>query len=637
MCGIAGIWTNTPEAGRIRMELDDAVTRLRHRGPDDSGVWINDIGVGLGHTRLSILDLSALGRQPMVSPDGRQVIVFNGEVYNFAELRTELQRAGHVFRSTGDTEVILHAFREWGVDAVKKFVGMFAIALWDETAQTLHLMRDRIGVKPLYFGWDGATLCFGSELKALRAFRHWDPSIARHSLGEYLQYGYISEDRTIYQGVHKLKPGHRLTLKRYQQPIVEPYWSVLDSIDQQIQGTERAIELELEGLLIDCLRYRMVSDVPVGVYLSGGVDSSLVTALLAKHYDQPIRTFTIGFSEDSHDESQWARKVAQHCGTLHREYLLNVNEALSIAQDWGKLFDEPFGDSSGIPTLLVSRLAAEEVKVVLSADGGDELFSGYKAYRGVLDRLRLLSRVPPWLRDASSRGLSIVSPDRLESLLSAASAPPSVRTALVRKIRRARGMLGGGAGAVMDVAKSKWYPDQIQHLLGHYEPPRPTADCYPGTPTDQISLWDFHHYLPEDILTKVDRTTMACSIEGREPLLDHRLSEFAFRLPLHLRRGALGPKHILKSILYRYVPRELVDRPKQGFAIPLETWLRTDLKDLAHDYLAEDRIRNAGLMDPLLVRRVLRDFFGGAPHLTLPVWFLLAFEMWREHWGRPSA
>ena len=630
MCGIVGIWAKGLDANAVREDVEEATARLRLRGPDDRGIWTNGSGLTLGHTRLSILDLSALGHQPMVSPDGRHVVVFNGEIYNFAEIRARLSVAGHSFAGTGDTEVILHAFREWGSDAVQQFIGMFAIALWDEQERTLELIRDRIGVKPLYFGWDGRSLCFGSQLKALRAFRHWTPEIDPQSLGEFLQYGYISEDRSIYKGIYKLRPGHRLSLKPGRQPVIERYWSVLDALATPLQGSDRDLEAELEELLIDSFQLRMVSDVPVGVYLSGGIDSSLVTAVLAKRHNRPIRTFTIGFNEDTHDESKWAKKVAHHCGTVHTEYVLGVEKAMSIARDWGNLFDEPFGDPSGIPTLLVSRLASEEVKVVLSADGGDELFNGYDVYTSVLERSRALSAIPRWLSRYSAEALEFALPRRL---LGNSVVISRLGTAL-GKVTRLKGMLSQPSpGRVMDIYLSHWYPEELNRLIGSYRPPRSDAQLYPGTAADQISLWDFHHYLPEDILTKMDRMTMAVSIEGREPLLDHRLAEFAFRLPLHLRRGALGPKHILKSILHRYVPRELVDRPKQGFGIPLESWLRTDLRELANDYLSEQRIGDAGLLDCKLVRKLVKNFYDGNGDLTSPLWFLLAFELWRERWG----
>lgn len=631
MCGIAGIWAKDYDPGFLQQDLAKAVASLKHRGPDDRGTWVNQTGVALGHTRLSILDLSSLGHQPMVSSDGRHVLVFNGEIYNFAAIRAELATKGHRFRGSGDTEVVLHAFREWGSAAVNKFIGMFAIALWDEHEQVLELIRDRIGVKPLYFGWDGSSLCFGSELKALRAFGHWTPQIDPQALGEFLQYGYIAEDRSIYKGIYKLKPGHRLRLKRGQQPEIQPYWSVLDFVGNPLHGNDQEIEAALEELLVDAFRYRMVSDVPVGVYLSGGVDSSLLTALLARHHGQSIHTFTIGFAESEHDESGWAEKVARHCGTNHTEYILSAREALDIATDWGNLFDEPFGDASGIPTLLVSRLASQEVKVVLSADGGDELFSGYQTYSSVLSRLKRITAMPGWLTKTAAAGLALASPPRLGPVATHLSFLTSPLGQAIGKIRRLRMMLlEPSAGNMLDAYSSASTPADVSRLLGHYNSPRRSADSYPGGPADQISLWDFHHYLPEDILTKVDRTTMAVSIEGREPLLDHRLAEFAFQLPLSLRRGSLGPKHILKSILYRHVPRHLVDRPKQGFGIPLDDWLRHDLRTLVTYYLAEDRIRQAGLMDARLVRLLVDSFYKGNRDLTTPLWFLLAFEMWRE-------
>ena len=634
MCGIAGIWSMQGDNADIRQELLEAVSRLRHRGPDDRGTWTNDAGVGLGHTRLSIIDLTQFGHQPMVSADGRHVIVFNGEIYNHAELRKQLQAAGHTFAGTGDTEVILHAFREWGTAAVRRFIGMFAIAFWDQQEQKLELIRDRIGVKPLYYGWDGKTLCFGSELKALRAFRHWTPRINPQAVGEFLQYGFISESRSIYEDVFKLQPGHRLVLRRGHEPVLEPYWSVLDHAREPLSGSDQDIEAQLEALLIDAFRYRMVSDVPVGVFLSGGVDSSLVTAILAKHYDRPIQTFTIGFAEDSHDESAWAARVAAHCGTQHATRTLHARDAAQLVGTWGTLFDEPFGDFTGSPALLLARVASENVKVVLSADGGDELFSGYNSYTAVLDRLRTLGHVPSWVARATSSSLAALYPSRLDALMKRLHVPTPWRKSADRKAYRLKHQLDDPTpGGLMDLAMSYWRPDDISTLLGRYTPPRKSANSYPGDAANQISLLDFHHYLPEDILTKVDRTTMAASIEGREPLIDHRIAEFAFRLPQHLRRGPLGPKHLLKRILYRYVPRSLVDRPKQGFSVPLESWLRDDLKALVSDYLAEDRIRRAGIMDWRLVSQVRKEFAEGDSHLALPVWFLVAFEMWREQWG----
>lgn len=633
MCGIVGIWAKGYDRDHLRGDLEKAVASLHHRGPDDRGTWTNELGLALGHTRLSILDLSPHAHQPMTVGDGRYVISFNGEIYNFAELRERLASAGHQFHGSGDTEVVLHAFQEWGSNAVRQFIGMFAFALWDEQEQTLELVRDRVGVKPLYFGWEGGSLCFASELKALRHFRHWQPEVDRQALGEFLQYGYVPEDRTIYRGVHKLRPGHRLVLKRGRAPVVEPYWSLPDEIRDPLRARDEDIEVELESLLVDAFRYRMVSDVPVGVYLSGGIDSSLVTALLAAHHDRTIRTFTIGFAESTHDESRAARCVAEHCGTEHTDYMLAPREALEIARGWGDLFDEPFADSSSIPTLLISRLASRDVKVVLSADGGDELFSGYNSYTSVLERHERLGRLPRWLFATARRSTGLMTPALTGLAQSRIFGSANRRGSLARKLHRMNGMLADPTPeGLMDVAMSHWYPEQIGRLIGSYDAPG-TDHSYPGGPAIQISLRDFHHYLPGDILTKVDRMTMAASIEGREPLLDHRLAEFAFRLPPHLRRGSLGPKHILKRILYRHVPRALVDRPKRGFAIPMVSWLNDEFKPLVLDLLSPERIKQGAMMDPRLVTRTVSDFYDGNTYLAQPLWFLLTFEMWRERWG----
>jgi asparagine synthase (glutamine-hydrolysing) len=634
MCGITGFFSPNGDTESLTRDLSAAVASLVHRGPDDGGVWVSPAGAGLGHRRLSIIDLSERGHQPMVSKNGRFVMVFNGEIYNFTEIKDSLAPFGYALDGAGDSEVILAAFQQWGPAAVNRFIGMFAIGLWDERERTLHLIRDRVGVKPLYYGWDGRTIWFGSELKALRAFRHWQPQIDPQALWEFLQYGYISPPRSIYSQVRSVPPGCRVELREGATPRVLVYWNLLEQTSRPLEGDDAALEAQLETLLTDAFRYRLVSDVPVGVFLSGGVDSSLVTAILARESSQPLRTFTIGFKDDHRDESQWARKVAAHLGTTHTEYILEVQEAMGLARDWGSLFDEPFADASGLPTLLVSKLARAEVKVALSADGGDELFMGYSVYDDVLARLDALSRVPSWVKTASAHSLSYASVEAVDGALSRLGGSAAARGRVTRRIRRARAVMPDATMArVYDAAISYWLPEEVAELVGDGSNPRVLADWYPGTPLEQMCLWDFHNYLPGDVLTKVDRTTMAVSLEGREPMLDHRLVEFAFRLPAHLRRGVLGPKHILKKILYRYVPRELVDRPKQGFAIPLERWLREDLRDLVNDYLSEERVRRAGVFDVDIVQRLVRDFYGGNGRAAEQLWFLLAFELWREKWG----
>ena len=626
MCGITGYWARRGDPSSWLKDLGGSVESLRQRGPDDSGVWVRPGGrVALGHTRLSILDLSPAGHQPMHSADGSLTMVFNGEVYNFASVRAELEALGHRFRSSGDSEVILAALREWGVAAVEKFIGMFAIAVWNERERRLWLLRDRMGVKPLYYAFDGSSFWFGSELKALRAFRAWQPRIDSDAVGEFLQYGYVSAPRSIYRDVSKLMPGHWLELGEVGEPVAHSYWQP-PSDDAPMEGSEEDFERLLETLLVDACRYRMVSDVPVGVFLSGGLDSSLVTALLQHRSGGEIRTFTIGFDDPRYDESQWAKKVANHLGTRHTEKIVTANDMLGVMGEWAGLFDEPFGDQSGVPTYLVSKMAREHVKVALSADGGDELFCGYSHYGVVLDREKSLARIPAPVRAAIAK----IPLGPLHAVNS-----HSMRRNVVERVEKLHVLFPNLDRPTMyDLAMSFWTPWDIEALLGRKPAPRERVEA--GGFAEQMVRCDLRHYLPDDILVKVDRTTMAAGLEGRDPLLDHRLVEFALRLPLSMRRGALGTKHLLRKVLYRHVPRELIERPKQGFAIPLSRWLRGELAPLIDDYLAPSRIRDGGVLDPDLVTRAVRNFRDGGPandRLDVQkVWLLIAFEMWRERW-----
>jgi asparagine synthase (glutamine-hydrolysing) len=650
MCGITGYWVRRGDATRWLADMDAAVEALRRRGPDDRGVWVRPGGrVALGHTRLSILDLSPLGHQPMHSPglapsgtgsnDGAISMVFNGEVYNFAAIRADLESLGHRFRSSGDSEVILAAYRQWGVAAAEKFIGMFAIAFWDERTHQLVLLRDRMGVKPLYYAWDGDVMWFGSELKALRAHRAWEPRIDSNALGEYLQYGYVSAPRAIYRNVHKLLPGHWLELGELGEPKVHRYWA--PPLAEPTEATEEELEERLEHLLIDAFRYRMISDVPLGVFLSGGIDSSLVAAILKVHGGGELRTFTIGFDDPRFDESGRAREVARHLGTRHTERILSGRDMRDVLTHWADLFDEPFGDSSGVPTYLVSLLARENVKVALSADGGDELFHGYNHYGVCLERERFFERVPGAARRAMSAGLNAFAAGGIAELTQNLPLPAGLRhvarrgvaerldklTALLPNIDRVR---------LYDFALTSWAPWEIAPLTGAAPRARDSVEPVAGTFAEQMSYNDLRYFLPDDILVKVDRTTMATGLEGREPLLDHRIVEFALKLPLRYRRGPLGPKHLLRKILYRYVPREILERPKQGFAVPLAPWLRGELAPLVSEYLSERRIREGGLFDPARVARAVANFReGGAGNDRLDsqkLWYLLAFEMWREKW-----
>jgi asparagine synthase (glutamine-hydrolysing) len=616
MCGIAGYWFKNRAPEAAQQWLRDGLASLHHRGPDDRGAWF-ETGVGMGHTRLSILDLSPLGHQPMASRNGRWMMVFNGEVYNFREIRKDLELLGHTFLGTGDSEVILEAFSEWGPGAVRRFVGMFAIALWSKADRRLYLVRDRVGVKPLYYGWNASSLWFGSELKALRAFKHWSPQLDRSAMVDFFRYGYIAEPRSIYQDVFKLPPGHWLEVAPDGEKKLEPYWSVLDAALNQRQGSEDELAEELEALMIDAFRYRMISDVPVGVFLSGGIDSSSVAAILQHHAGQRIKTYTIGFDDAAFDESPHAERVARHLGTDHTTRILKVKDAMRILPQWGNLYDEPFGDRSGIPTLLVSQIASESVKVVLSADGGDELFSGYNGYTHMFAQRRKRAAIPEWLGAATVAALRALPVDQLDGQLAAQRWPAQLNHRLRRRVTmpcaKIRDRLQTRTmGEMFDQALAVWSYDELRRLLGwDGHPVRSNCDIYAGEDGEKLCLWDLHHYLPANILTKVDRATMAVSIEGREPLLDHRLVEFAFALPFRFRRSTGGPKHLLRKVLYKYVPREYLDRPKQGFDVPLGQWLAKDLALLIDQYLESSLIAAQGIFDTEVVRRLLARFRAG--------------------------
>ena len=646
MCGITGYWVRRGDPAPWLADLGGAVAALKQRGPDDNGVWVRPGGrVALGHTRLSILDLSPLGHQPMHSHDDSITMVFNGEVYNFAAIRAELESLGHRFRSTGDSEVILAAYREWGVKAVDRFIGMFAIAFWDERTRRLTLLRDRMGVKPLYYAWNGSTLWFGSELKALRAHAAWQPEIDRNALAEYLQYGYVSAPRSIYRNVHKLLPGHWLELAELGEPAVHRYWAPPPE-QEASQASEAELEGELERLMIDAFRLRMISDVPLGVFLSGGIDSSLVAAMLKVHGGGELRTFTIGFDDPRFDESGRAREVARHLGTRHTERILTGKDMRDVLTHWADLFDEPFGDSSGVPTYLVSQLAREHVKVALSADGGDELFHGYSHYGVCLDRERWFGRLPGPARSMMSASLGAFAPGSITDMTERLPLPAGLRhvarRGVAERLDKLQALLpNADRTLIYDFALTSWAPWEIEPLIGAGPVVRDTVEAGRASFAEQMSYNDLRYFLPDDILAKVDRTTMATGLEGREPLLDHRIVEFALKLPLNLRRGPLGTKHLARKILYKYVPRELIDRPKQGFAVPLASWMRGDLAPLVSQYLEPRRIRDAGIFDPARVARAVANFReGGAGNDRLDsqkLWFLLAFEMWREKWMSPAA
>ena len=501
MCGITGFFAPTCDLVEWETSLQKAVRALHHRGPDAGGVWLDE-GVGLGHRRLSILDLSERGRQPMVSPGGRYVMVYNGEVYNFRDIRRELESAGRPFTSSGDSELVLAAIETWGVEAaVRRFIGMFALAVWDKVERRLLLIRDRLGVKPLYFGWDGVSLWFGSELKALRAYGHWQPEIDRSALADYFYYGYINAPRTIYRDVFKLEPGHWLELKQGGEPVIRRYWSVLDALHDPLKGNEDQLSEQLEALMSDAFRLRMVSDVPVGMFLSGGLDSSLVTALLQKHHGN-IHTFTIGFSEDGFDEASHARRVAEHLGTSHTTQMIAPDDAKGILLQWADLYDEPFADSSGIPTYLVSKLAGERVKVVLSADGGDELFGGYNIYANMICNMQRRDAIPRPLREMVGKGMELLPLDSLDERLAVSALLPESWRGRQRptfRLRRMRDWLGSRTNGQMyqTALGNSWWARDAATLAQSTPQMRASADSVlwrfrgPDVPvgSPQLSAW----------------------------------------------------------------------------------------------------------------------------------------------------
>lgn len=630
MCGLTGFWDRS---GRWSAEDMQAVLRkmtatLHHRGPDDRGDWLDpQAGVGLGHTRLSIIDLSPLGHQPMQSACGRYWIVFNGEVYNHDELRKELQQRSITFRGHSDTEVLLAGIAEWGLKrTIERSIGMFALAVWDRQDRTLSLVRDRMGIKPLYYGWCGETFLFGSELKALRAHPAFCPEIDRGSLALFMRYCYVPDPYSIYRQIRKLSPGTILTVSESspKEAAPEPFWSLCDvaerGVRQPFDGTfEEAVD-GLERVLSDAVRLRMIADVPLGAFLSGGIDSSTVVALMQKQSGRPVKTFTIGFTEREYNEATFAKDVAKHLGTEHTEQYVTPAEARDVIPKLPEMYDEPFADSSQIPTFLVSALARRHVTVSLSGDGGDELFCGYNRYFDAFHYSSLNRMMPKPLRRWGGRVLTTM----------AGGAPPGI----VRKVLR------GGARVLSDEGPEARYIRCLGHW--HDEPflvssvatlPRhliAAPETWPRfhRPQERWMYLDAVTYLPDDILTKVDRASMFVALEARVPILDHRVVEFAWRLPHQFKSAGQKGKRILRSLLSRYVPAQLFERPKTGFGIPIDHWLRGPLRDWAEDLLSEERLRREGYLDASAVRRKWDEHQSGRVNWHYALWNVLIFQSW---------
>jgi asparagine synthase (glutamine-hydrolysing) len=621
---------------------------LRHRGPDDEGFWHDaEAGVGLAFRRLAILDLSAEGHQPMLSAGGRYVIAFNGEVYNFRALRAELESTGARFRGHSDTEVMLAAFEAWGLTAaVSRFVGMFAFALWDRTERRLHLVRDRIGIKPLYWGWSRGALLFGSELTALRRHPSFAASLDRAAVAGFLRFNYVPAPHAIFEGFRKLEPGCIRTFDLAAATPggdgrLAPYWTLADvareGLAHPFAGDERDAVDELEQRLKDSVSLRMIADVPLGAFLSGGIDSSLVVALMRSQAGGPVRTFTIGFEVEEYDESPWARRIAEHLGTTHTEHLVTAAEALAAIPRIAALFDEPFADSSQVPTLLVAELARRHVTVALSGDGGDELFAGYKRYALFADLKRTLGHLPRGARRALGRVLGAVpveTANRLAGLFNPWLRRYGSGGAFGDKIRKLADLLALPDDRALYVELLSHWKNPERLVAGVRERPR-LADLADrptgfGDPIHPLMFDDTLAYLPDDILVKVDRTSMSVGLEARVPLLDHRVVEFAWRLPLSLKVRRGGTKWALRQVLYRHLPAELVDRPKMGFGLPIDVWLRGPLKAWAEDLLSESRLRRDGLLDPGPIRQKWSEHTSGRRNWHYYLWDVLVLQAWRD-------
>ncbi|WP_414585247.1 asparagine synthase (glutamine-hydrolyzing) [Scytonema sp. PCC 10023] len=646
MCGITGFFDAVLQRSTLEMEsvVQNMSHALYHRGPDNGGIWIDtENGIALGHRRLAIIDISPEGHQPMVSGNGRYAIVFNGEIYNFLELRRDLEKLGHHFRGHSDTEVMLASFSQWGVfEAIKHFNGMFAFALWDRQERVLHLGRDRLGEKPLYYGWCGNTFLFASELKALKAHPDFHPEINRDALALFLRYSCVPTPYSIYQGIYKLPPGCVLTwngVNTHPKPV--PYWSAKEAAElgtaKPFTGSEQEAVAEMEALLREAVGLRMVADVPLGAFLSGGIDSSTVVALMQAQSSQPVKTFTIGFHEKAYNEAEHAKAVAQHLGTNHTELYLTPEDTLAVIPKLPVLYDEPFSDPSQIPTFLVSQLARQHVTVSLSGDGGDELFGGYNRYFWGRSIWQKIGWMPKSLRQIAAHGLTSLSPQTWDRVFTnfGAVLPAKLRYSTVGDhLHKLAGVLAVSDPEAMYASLVSHWKEPEAIVIGSCEPITAVSDrqCWPQLPdyTQRMMYLDTVTYLPDDILVKVDRASMGVSLEGRIPLLDHRIVEFAWRIPLSMKiRNGQG-KWLLRQILYKYVPQELIERPKMGFGVPIDSWLRGPLREWAEDLLDESRLHQQGFLNPKPIQQKWKEHISGDRNWQYYLWDVLMFQAWLD-------
>ncbi len=632
MCGIAGfVDFNKTSSNDI---LEKMTNTLLHRGPDASGIKIFDsekIQIGFGHRRLSIIDLSESATQPMQYK--HLWITFNGEIYNFIEIKKELESLNHAFISNSDTEVILHAFEVWGIECLQKFIGMFAFVIYDILKEEIFCVRDRAGVKPFFYYWRDGLFMFASELKAFHKHPHFKKEINLDAVVAFMQFGNVPTPHSIFTSCYKLKAGHYIKFDIQHSTFnIQQYWNVYDSYNKpKLDISFSEAKIETEKILFSAFNYRMVADVPVGVFLSGGYDSACVTALLQKDNSQKIKTFTIAVPDIGLNEAPYAKEVSKHLNTEHYEYKCTQKEALELIKNLPYYYDEPFADSSAIPTTLVCLMARKQVTVALSADGGDEIFAGYNRYDYLMKHGKLLNHLPAFIRKGASGLMNSVSADKIPIL--------KHKYNFSNRYQKIKSLLNNPSHQNIMLNLTKQFDnDELQHLFKNQTNDLETAylseELKPEfySPLTFMQAIDYQTYLLDDILQKVDRASMTSSLEGREPFLDHRIIEFVAQLPDNYKYNNGIKKYILKEIVHQYIPKSLMDRPKMGFAIPIEKWLMTDLKPQVLEYLNSNTIDKQGIFDVQEIEKVKRDFFGGKKELATKIWHLFMFQLWYQKW-----
>jgi len=643
VCGLTGFWNQNDSSIKYKELLERAQTMaatINWRGPDSRGEWADEkTGISIAHRRLAVVDLTSAGHQPMVSASGRYVIAYNGEVYNSTEIRNDLKGRHISWRGHSDTETILEACGILGVsETVKKCIGMFAFAIWDRQERELWLVRDRLGIKPLYYGFNNGIFFFGSQIKTFLQHPAFRPEMNLFAVQEYLRFGYIPAPLSIWKDISKLTQGSWIKLSAGGTVDTGTYWdletAVRKGMENRFTGTPEEAADELEMLLKDAVKCRMIADVPLGAFLSGGIDSSLVCALMQSQSSKPIKTFSIGFAEQGYNEAQYAKAVASHLGTEHHELYVSSAQAQAVIPVIPVWYDEPFADSSQIPTVLVSRLARQHVTVALSGDGGDELFAGYGRYTATEHAATFLKHIPFPMRSIAANCIRSVSPEKWHAL---ASIFPE-KSGLSKIVTR--------AWMYAEILLKQNFKDLYCHLVSHWQNPFPLVM---GANGDNETKWnskfnsqflarrewmqyiDTITYLPDDILTKTDRASMSCSLELRVPIIDHRAVELSWRFPSKWKTDNGVTKRPLRHILYKYIPEKLIERPKMGFGIPLSTWLRTDLREWAEDLLNTKKMNEDGIFQPKQIRNRWIDHLSGNGDWDYPLWIILMFQAWKKN------